>query len=1087
MKLGIAGALTRAFIASPLTPLFLITAFALGLVALFTLPREEEPQISVPMVDIHVEANGLKAEDAVKLVTEPLESIVKSIDGVEHVYSQTRDDGAVVTARFLVGTSADAAILRVHEKVRANMDRIPVGIPEPLIVGRGIDDVAIVVVTLTPTPEAAERWTTNGLTRLARELQVEVAKLPDIGLTYIVGEQPEEIRVEPDPEELSLYGITLQQLAAKVEGANRSFQAALVREDGKQRTLLAGQTLQTRGQIGNLLLTARDGRPVYVRDVASIVLATEPNETRVTELRKTDEGLQRLPAVSLAIAKRPGTNAVTIAETVIDRLEQVRGQIFPNDVEMTITRDYGETANEKANELLFHLGLATVSIVLLVAFAIGWREALVVAVVIPTTILLTLFASNVMGYTLNRVSLFALIFSIGILVDDAIVVIENIARHWGMNTGRSRALDATLAVAEVGNPTIVATLTVVAALLPMLFVSGLMGPYMSPIPANASAAMLFSFFVAVMLTPWLMLKFAGRAEVAGHDGHGGRLGRAYVAVARPILKSRLRAWTFLILVGIATLASLGLFYTKDVTVKLLPFDNKAELQVVADLPEGASVEDTDRVLQQVASRLASVPEVVSFQTYAGTAAPFNFNGLVRHYYLRSSPELGDVQVNLLPKDERDRSSHDIALDMRARLAGLDVPEGTALKVVEPPPGPPVLGTLLAEVYGPDPETRRAVAAKVREAFESVPFIVDVDDSYGASQERVRFSIDQDNLEYHRVEQADVYDAIRSLYAGSTVGYSHRGGGRPPIPIRVALSKGDRVVGERALATPVPANALPGERGIVELGDVVTVTREPASYPVFRHNGRAAEMVTAELAGQFEAPVYGMMAVGEAIEQADWGDVLKPVIALHGQPDDEAHPTLLWDGEWEVTWVTFRDMGAAFMVAILGIYILVVAQFGSFKLPLVILTPIPLTFIGIMLGHWLFAAPFSATSMIGFIALAGIIVRNSILLVDFIRNARTPERPLLDVLLEAGAIRFKPILLTAVAAMIGAVVILADPIFQGLAISLLFGLASSTALTVLVIPAIYVALRGGHEGEIEPEDESPAVDIPPTRQEVLETA
>jgi len=1070
MKFGIAGGLTRAFIASPLTPLFLLAAFALGLVALVTLPREEEPQISVPMVDIHVQANGLKAEDAIKLVTEPLEAIVKSIDGVEHVYSQTQDDGALVTARFLVGTSADAAILRVHEKVRANMDRIPVGIPEPLIVGRGIDDVAIVVVTLTPSPEAAERWTANGLTRLARELQVEVAKLPDIGLTYIVGEQPEEIRIEPDPEKLSLYGVTLQQLSAKVEGANRSFQAATVREGGGQRTLLAGQTLQTQSEIGNLLITARDGRPVYVRDVAQVVLATEPNESRVTEVRKTEEGLERLPAVSLAIAKRPGTNAVVIAETIIHRLEQVRGQIFPEDVEMTVTRDYGETANEKANELLFHLGLATVSIVLLVAFAIGWREALVVAVVIPTTILLTLFASRVMGYTLNRVSLFALIFSIGILVDDAIVVIENIARHWAMKDGRTRAQAAIEAVAEVGNPTIVATLTVVAALLPMLFVSGMMGPYMSPIPANASAAMLFSFFVAVMLTPWLMLKFArkgGEGPAHGHgDDHGGRLGKAYMAIARPILRSRLRAWIFLLLVGVATLASLVLIYTKDVTVKLLPFDNKTELQVVVDLPEGASVEDTDRALQQIVNRLVSVPEVVSFQSYAGTSAPFNFNGLVRHYYLRSSPELGDVQVNLLPKGERDRASHDIALELRERLAGLGLPEGTAIKVVEPPPGPPVMGTLLAEIYGPDPETRRAVAAKVRDTFESVPFIVDVDDSYGVRHERVRLGIDQDNLEYHKVEQADVYDAIRALYAGSTVGYSHRGGGRQPIPVRIALPKGEKVINERALATPVPANALPGGRGIVELGDVVTVTREPASFPIFRHNGRAAEMVTAELAGQFEAPVYGMIAVADAIEEADWGDVPKPTIALHGQPDDESVPTLLWDGEWEVTWVTFRDMGAAFMVAILGIYILVVAQFGSFKLPLVILTPIPLTFIGIILGHWLFGAPFSATSMIGFIALAGIIVRNSILLVDFIRHAHTPERPLIDVLLEAGAIRFKPILLTAIAAMIGAAVILADPIFQGLAISLLFGLASSTALTVLVIPAIYVALRSERGGALE---------------------
>ncbi|WP_454854609.1 efflux RND transporter permease subunit [Rhizobium binxianense] len=1072
MKVGIAGGLTRAFIASPLTPLFLLAALALGIVALLTLPREEEPQISVPMVDIHVDANGLKAEDAVKLVTEPLETIVKSIDGVEHVYSQTEDDGTLVTARFEVGTNADAAILRVHEKIRANMDRIPVGIPEPLIVGRGIDDVAIVVVTLRPNEAAAVRWTPNDLTRLARELQIEVSKLADIGLTYIVGEQPEQFRVEPDPEKLSLYGITLQQLAAKIEGANRSFRIGTVRDDGGQRAIVAGQTLQALPEIGNLLLTARDGRPVYVRDVANVVLATSPAENRVTDIRKVANGLERAPAVSLAIAKRPGTNAVVIAEEIQHRLEQVRGQIFPKDVEMTVTRNYGETANEKANELLFHLGLATVSIIVLVAVAIGWREAVVVAVVIPTTILLTLFSAWIMGYTLNRVSLFALIFSIGILVDDAIVVIENIARHWAMHDGRSRRETAIDAVAEVGNPTIVATLTVVAALLPMLFVSGMMGPYMSPIPANASAAMLFSFFVAVILTPWLMLKVSREHGAGGHgaEGSGGMLGRLYVAVARPILRTKARSWAFLLIVGFATLASLGLLYTKHVTVKLLPFDNKSDLQVVLDLPKGSSVEDTDRALQAAVDRLAAVPEIVSFQTYAGTAAPFDFNGLVRHYYLRANPEQGQVTVNLLPKGERERASHAIALDMRERLRGVGLPAGTVLKVVEPPPGPPVIGTLLAEIYGPDAETRRAVADKVREAFASVPFIVDVDDSYHNQPERFRIAIDQDNLEYYRVEQSDVYDTLRYLYGGATVGYSHRGG-RQPIPIRMALPKEAGTLDERALTTPVPANALPGGRGIVELGDVVSVQREPASYPIFRHNGRAAEMVMAELAGAYEAPIYGMLAVQEAIDKIDWGDLPKPTIALHGQPDDETHPTLLWDGEWEVTWVTFRDMGAAFMVAILGIYILVVAQFGSFKLPLVILTPIPLTFLGIMLGHWLFSAPFTATSMIGFIALAGIIVRNSILLADFIRHERRPDRLLIDVLLEAGAIRFKPILLTALAAMIGAVVILADPIFQGLAISLLFGLASSTLLTVLVIPAIYIVLRGGHHPD-QPSAEPP---------------
>jgi multidrug efflux pump subunit AcrB len=1063
---GIAGNLTRAFITSPLTPLFLLAALILGLVALVTLPREEEPQISVPMVDIHIRADGLRAEDAVKLVTEPLETIVKSIPGVEHVYSQTRDDGAMVTARFVVGTSGDSAILRVHEKLRANMDRIPDGIPEPLIVGRGIDDVAIMVVTLSPKPDVASRWTAADLTRVVREVQVEVSALPDIGLTYLVGEQPEEIRITPDPERLAQAGLTLQALAGKVEGANKAFALGSIRQDGKQIELAAGETLQGLDQIANLLVTTRDGRPVYVRDVATVSLKTDPKENRVfTMVRAEGEAFDaRVPAVSLAVAKRPGANAVAIAEEIRHAIKGLEGKIIPADLTVEFTRDYGESADEKANELLFHLALATISIVALVWVAIGWREAVVVAIVIPVTILLTLFAARIMGYTLNRVSLFALIFSIGILVDDAIVVIENIARHWAMKDGRSRAQAAIDAVSEVGNPTIVATLTVVAALLPMLFVSGMMGPYMSPIPANASAAMVFSFFVAVMVTPWLMMKF-GKADGhgGGHGGHdaadGGALGRAYRKVARPILSSRKNATRFLLAVTAATILSMGLFYTKSVTVKLLPFDNKSELAVVLDMPRGASVEETDRVLTQIAAALEPVEEIISIQSHAGTAAPFNFNGLVRHYYLRNEPRYGDLQVNLSPKGERDRESHDIALDLRARVLALDLPEGVAVKVVEPPPGPPVMATLLAEVYGPDAETRRAVALKLREIFATIPYIVDVDDSFGVPAERQRLVLNDANLDFHKVEQGDVFQTIGMLYGGTTVGYSHRSEGRQPLPIRLARDKADMVLDERALSTPLPANLLPGDRSVVELGDVVEVKTEMQSHPIFRHNGRAAEMVTAELAGDYEAPLYGIIAVNRAIEAADWGDLPKPNISLNGVPEDQSVPTVLWDGEWEVTWVTFRDMGAAFGVALLGIYILVVAQFGSFKLPLVILTPVPLTFIGIMIGHWMFGAPFSATSMIGFIALAGIIVRNSILLVDFILHARKPGVPLIDVLLEAGAIRFKPILLTALAAIIGAITILTDPIFQGLAISLLFGLISSTLLTVLVIPAIYIWLRG----------------------------
>ena len=1078
MNLGFSGRLTRATIRSPLTPLFLLAALAAGLVALLTIPREEEPQISVPMVDIMIQANGLKAPDAVELITKPMEAIVKPIAGVEHVYSQTDDDRVVVTVRFDVGTNEDDAVLRVHEKIRANLDKVPTGIPEPLIVGRGINDVATVVLTLSPKPEAAARWTDKDVFDAAVKLRGELLKVENIGTSYIVGSGPDEIRVEPDPEKLSLFGITLQQLIGKVRDANRAFVSGQVRDAGIARILAAGQTLRGVPDIGLLLLTARDGRPVYVRDVATVVVGPSTAESRVWTLTRAPGGWNRAPAASLALAKRAGSNAVVVSQAILAQVAQLRGGVLSPDLNVEVTRDYGKTANDKANELLFHLGLATVSIVVLIALAIGWREALVTLVVIPTTILLTLFAARVMGYTINRVSLFALIFSIGILVDDAIVVVENIARHWSMRDGRSRVTAAIEAVAEVGNPTVVATLTVVAALLPMLFVSGMMGPYMAPIPVNASAAMLFSFVVAMVVAPWLMCGLTKEPpsperlseemewepvatpeiELAMEAHHEGRVGRGYRAVAGAILRSRARAWTFLLVVGVVAIVVCVLFYTENVTVKLLPFDNKSELQVVLKLPEGSTLEDTERTLFAAAGIVHVLPEVVSAQAYAGTASPFNFNGLVRHSYLRQSPELGDLQINLTDKSARDRGSHAVALDLRQRLGALALTPGATLQVVEVPPGPPVLATLLTEVYGPDAVTRRAVAEHLKQVFRSVPFIVDVADSYGLPRPRLRISIDQDELEYFAVEQSDVYDTIQALFGGVPVGYSHRGAERDPIPIRIGLPKRDLIWSERLASTPVPANTVPGSKTVVELGQITRAETELGSPVLFRRDGHYADMVMAELAGAYEAPIYGMLAVDRAIERHDWGGLPKPIVSFRGQPTDESHPTLLWDGEWEVTYVTFRDMGAAFGVAILGIYILVVAQFRSFTLPLVILTPIPLTLIGIVPGHWLFGAPFTATSMIGFIALAGIIVRNSILLVDFVRHDTAAGKTLREVLLDAGAIRFRPILLTALAAMIGAATILSDPIFQGLAISLLFGLASSTLLTVLVIPAIYIVLR-----------------------------
>ena len=1060
MSLGLSGRLTRATIRSPLTPLMLLAAIMVGLLAIMTIPREEEPQISVPMVDLMVAAPGLSASDAVELIGKPLETIVKSVDGVEHVYTQAEDDGVMVTARFLVGSDPDDAAIRINERLSANMDKLPQGIQPPQVTVRGISDVPIVVLTLSPKAGARGDWNEQALRSLAARLRTEVAKVDNVGLTFITGGQEEQLRVVPDPARLAAHGVSLGALMDAVGQANRSFPLGTVREGGTATAVVAGQTVRSAEQLATITVRAANGNPVYLRDVATVTQGPGEDQARAWRwARGASDRWSMAPAVSLAIAKRSGANAVNVSDAVVARVEALRGSLIPPGVEVAVTRNYGESANEKANELIFHLGLATVSIVILIGFAIGWREAGVTAVVIPTTILLTMFASNIMGFTINRVSLFALIFSIGILVDDAIVMIENIARHWAMADGRSR-IDATVdAVAEVGNPTIIATLTVVAALLPMLFVSGLMGPYMAPIPINASAAMLFSFFVAVIIAPWLMVRFARDTLAQGAHDHagGGKLGALYGRVAIRVIRDRKSARNFLIAVGAATLVACSMFYFKAVTVKLLPFDNKSEVQVVVDMPEGASLENTGRVLEDISAQVRALPEATAMEAYVGTSAPFNFNGLVRHYFLRAQPEMGDVMVTLLPKGDRSRSSHAIAIDLRDRLKALKLPAGGSIKVVETPPGPPVLATLLAEVYGPDAQSRQKTAAELEKIFRAVPYIVDVDNSFGDPRPRLRLTPLRDRIDYYGLSERQIGDSIGALMGSTTVGYAPRGDGRSPLPITIALEQKDRSWSQALSSTPVAQT--PGGQ-LIDLGAVVDARNEAGSPAIFRRDGRYADMVTAELAGAYEAPIYGMLAVDSAVDAHDWAalGLQKPEIRLNGQPEDESKTSMLWDGEWEITWVTFRDMGAAFMVALLGIYILVVAQFRNFKLPLVILTPVPLTLVGIVIGHMLFRAPFTATSMIGFIALAGIIVRNSILLVDFIRHARTADKSLRDVLIEAGTIRFKPIVLTAAAAMIGSAVILTDPIFQGLAISLLFGLASSTLLTVLVIPAIYIVLR-----------------------------
>ena len=1067
--LGIAGAITKATINSPLTLLMLFAAFAIGIMALLSIPREEEPQISVPMVNVQIPAPGLKAYDIEKKVTDPVETALRGLDGVEHVYSQTQDNGVMLTARFYVGSNRDDAILRVQQKMREPNILPQSGVLQPIITAKGIDDVPILVVTLSPDKSINDRWSAAALYDLATNVQKELTQVKDIGTTFLVGGQSNEVRITPIPAKLRAYNVPLSALIDTVKTGGSANPVGNFRDNGTSSTVIAGKEFNDISDIKKLSVQSLNGTKVLVQDIANVTITPSDTSSASYHYARAEDGtFYQSPSIAIAIAKRPGVNAVVLTKAIHAKLESLQGNLIPDGIKADVVRDYGQTASEKANELLFHLGLATLSIVALIFFTIGRRESFVTLVVIPTTILLTMFASNSMGYTINRVSLFALIFSIGILVDDAIVMIENIARHWSMAPNRPKTETAIEAVAEVGNPTIVATLTVVTALLPMMFVSGLMGPYMAPIPANASAAMVFSFFVAVIIAPWLMVKVAPKTIKVEHQHDEGKLGRLYRKVATPIISSKKSAWTFLLAVGIATILSCALFYTKTVTVKLLPFDNKSEFQIVADLPEGTSLETTQRVLIDAAEQMKAIPEVESMEIYAGTSAPFNFNGLVRHYFLRNQAEQGDLQVNLSPKHDRKRESHKIALDARQKLAAVKIPNGGSLKVVEVPPGPPVISTLLAEIYGPDAQTRRATADEVKKLMGKIPYIVDIDDYYGTPRPNTLLIPNRANMDNLGVNEGMVLQSIGTAIGGTQVGMLQRQnvsnpqnsnqGELDPLMINIRLPESEKTISGSLLSMPVAISQTANGARLVDMGEVVNAKQSLASYPIFRRDGHEAEMVTAELAGKYESPIYGIFDTNKAIKNHDWGKLQQPEIKWYDQPENESKPSLLWDGEWEITYVTFRDMGAAFGVAIIGIYILVVAQFKSFKLPLVVLTPIPLTLIGIILGHALFRAPFSAPSMIGFIALAGIIVRNSILLIDFIRHTADKDKPLRETLLEAGAIRFKPILLTALAAMIGAVVILTDPIFQGLAISLLFGLMSSTLLTVLVIPAIYIALK-----------------------------
>jgi len=1101
-RLGISGRITARFQASAITPLLALVGLLLGLFAILVTPREEEPQINVTFADVFIPFPGASATEVEQLVASPAEQVLSEMKGVKHVYSVSRPGLAVVTVQFQVGEDRTAAIVRLYSKIYSNQDWLPpnLGVGQPLIKPKGIDDVPIITATLWTRDPAKGAYE---LSQVAHALEQEIKRVPGTRDVYTLGAPAQVARILLDPQALAGFNVDLDSLRQSLQAANHSRDNIALTHDNREILVQVGTLLMNVEEVGDLVVGLQGGRPVFLRDVATIERGPE-TPTSYVWLGPGPQGAATgvtftgtAPAVTIAVAKQEGINAVEVAERVIDRFAQLEGIFIPENVEVTVTRNYGATADAKAQKLIQKLTFATLSVIVLVVFAIGWRESLIVGAAIIVTLALTLFASWAWGFTLNRVSLFALIFSIGILVDDAIVVVENIHRHLagsmgltdplsadptpggeGGKTGARRLLDLMpKAVDEVGGPTILATFTVIAALLPMAFVTGLMGPYMSPIPINASLGMLISLAVAFVFTPWMTNFMLGQRVQAqagglgldhgkghGHSqGHGfgqdrdlgngettgGWLDRLFNHLIAPFLAGR-KGWInrWLLLGGILLLiaGSIALVTSKAVILKMLPFDNKSEFQVVLDMPEGTSLEQTARVLGELGAYLATVPEVTDYQVYAGTASPINFNGLVRQYYLREGAHLGDIQVNLVDKAHRHRKSHEVALAVREPLQAIARQYQGNAKVVEIPPGPPVLSPLVAEVYGLDYAGQIDMARRVRGVFEHTTDIVDVDDSVEFPAGKLIVVVDRAKAARLGVAQSAVAQALATVLDGEDMSFLHAAHVKYAVPLRVEYREADKADLEQVLSLRVRAQG--GQ--LVPLSELVSLVETSREHSIYHKDLLPLVYVTGDMAGKTDSPLYGLFSISATLAQdldlEQW--FIRP-------PQNPYNYSVKWDGEWQVTYETFRDMGIAYGVGLMLIYLLVVAQFRSYLVPLVIMAPIPLTIIGILPGHALLGAQFTATSMIGMIALAGIIVRNSILLVDFInQEVREGGLSLEAAVIRSAVVRAKPIALTAVAAMAGAAFILDDPIFSGLAVSLLFGLLVSTILTLVVIPVVY---------------------------------
>ena len=1054
--LRLAGKIAHAFIDSKLTPLVIVAALLLGAFAILETPREEEPQIVVPMLDVFVQMPGASSQEVAQRVSLPMEKLLREVPGVEYIYSISHPGMSMLIVRFYVGTKEEDAIIQTYNKLYSNFDRIPPGVSQPIIKVRSINDVPIMALTLW-----GKNYDSYRLRRVAGELENSLKKLDDVSETAIIGGQPRQVRVVLDTQRLAAYGLTPGAVVGQLQSANTRGQAGSFARDNREFQVEAGLFFTRADDLQQVVVGVHGGRPVYLRDVVDKIDdgPAEPDDYVLFANAKgtsAQSANSEYPAVTITLAKRKGTNASIIADNVLEKVSAMRGYMLPADLNITVTRNYGETAKDKSDELLKHLLIATLSVTVLIALALGWRESGVVLLAVPVTLALTLAIFYLFGYTLNRVTLFALIFSIGILVDDAIVVVENIVRHFRLPESRGRSLVdvAVEAVDEVGNPTILATFAVIGAILPMAFVRGLMGPYMRPIPVGASAAMMFSLIVAFVVSPWAALRLL--RHYAGDGGHGhheseGWTTRFYRRIMNPLILDARRRWMFFGGVVILLLAAVAFVPLKWVRVKMLPFDNKSEFQVMIDMPDGTPLEQTTRVAQTLGHYLAQQPEVTNYQIYAGTSGPYNFNGLVRHYFLRRQPNQADIQVNLLSRHDRKAQSHEIARRLRPELDKLAAPFGARIKVAEVPPGPPVLQTLVAEVYGPDYKGQIELAAQIKKVFQQTPGVVDVDWYVEDPQTKYDLKVDLDKASLHGISAADVTRTLQVGLSGADAGLLHDPQSREDVPIEVRLSRPDRsgIQDLENLKLPTPSG------GQIALQEVTNLQQTTIDTSVYRKNLQPVVYVTGDVAGGEESPVYAIMKMSDAIDKIKLPDGYG-VKQYKGttMPERTDRFSMKWDGEWHITVEVFRDLGLAFAAVLVLIYVLVVGWFRSFITPLVIMAPIPLTLVGILPAHAMMGAFFTATSMIGFIAGAGIIVRNSIILVDFIELRRSQGMPLEEAVVDAGAVRFRPMLLTAAAVVVGASVILFDPIFQGLALSLMAGEVASTVLSRMAVPVLY---------------------------------